>query len=93
MIQQTRQLACYRQTEPEPLAFLSRRIIQLGEFFENRIELGIGNTRTGIPYLEAECVGLTTTTDQNFTLIRVFDGVADQVLEYAVQQRPIAAGD
>jgi hypothetical protein len=77
--------------EAESKAGSSRAIlVDAVEFIEYRLEVGLLNADAGVPDLDPQDVPSPPATDQDSSLVRIFDGVGQKIAEHAGQQAAIA---
>src|SRR6185436_4331859 len=79
------------ETQAHPLASFARGIVELMEFFEDRIELKFWNTGTGVPDLDAELVTPAAAAKEEFALVGVFHRVRQQIANDLFEKTGIAA--
>ena len=70
---------------------VTRRIVQLIEFLEDRFLIGFPNANAGIRDRNAQHRIPNETVDHYAAGVRIADGVAEQVLQYQPQQVIVAA--
>ena len=80
-----------REAEAQPLAALAGGVVQLMVFFEDRLQLGLGDADPGVPDLDAQFALAAPAAEEHPAALGVFQGVRNQVAHHLLEQAPIAA--
>ena len=79
------------ETQAEALAALARGIVELMEFFEDRLELQFRNAGAGVPDLDAELVAAPSAAEQDLAVAGIFHRIRQQIADDLLEQPRIAA--
>lgn len=90
MAEQASQARHDGEPQPQSLAAVARRIVQLYEFLKHAFQLVGRNAAAGIDRAEAYYASATATRHQNAPIVGVADRVGNQVGQNAFDQQGVA---
>ena len=73
------------------MASLAGGVVQLMVFFEDRLQLRLGDADPGVPDLDAQFSLAATAPDEHLAALGVFQGVRKQVADHLLEQTRIAS--
>src|SRR5215467_877795 len=90
MAEKTAESSHDRQSKPEALAPVARRILELNELLEDALALVFGNARAGIPHFQPGTPSSVATDHQHAAARRIANGVGNQVAQDSFDKNRVA---
>src|SRR5579862_7088224 len=92
MVQQNSEPSHDREAKAKPKAPVSGCIVKLMVLFEDILKLTFGDSRAGIPNLDAQDPIISPTPEQDLPSLGIFDRVREQISYHLLEQARIATG-
>src|SRR5271165_2883560 len=79
-----------REPEAQTLASLAGGVIHLMVFFEDRVQLRLGDADPGIPDFDVQFALASAAPNEHPAALGIFQRVRDQIADHLLEQTPIA---